>query len=348
MPPSLAQIIDKADWLCYGLDRDNLLLHFLQVDEQSMDAMVFLGHRGADAPVTVSYPIEQVFDAIRPTEPARTSRFILHTAFCCSTLLARCVDFPGAVRTLRELPVFSGLTPLRNRLRSENERDLWRRIVTVIDRLSSRPFAAGGTTFNKPSNVFLPSSSDFLEINEAARALVIHSDLPAFLISCSKKQSAGTRPWIDMYLALDPALTFAAKRGVDIKTLSAMELACLVWNVQMEILHGLADNSSRIRQVDSAAFLSAPLETVRRAHDWFGIAVADEERARLVAREMQRHAKQPGLLFDPARREAEKALVETHFGREIYSTIEWNRARFGDWEQVYRHSARRIVELGAE
>src|SRR5688500_16561204 len=77
MPPSLAQIIDKADWLCYGLDRDNLLLHFLQIDEPSMDAMVFLGHRDAGAPVTVSYPIEQVIDAVLPTQPARASRFIL-------------------------------------------------------------------------------------------------------------------------------------------------------------------------------------------------------------------------------------------------------------------------------
>jgi hypothetical protein len=347
MSPSLAQIIDKPDWLCYGLDRDKLLLHFLHVDEQSMDAMVFLGHRGAGAPVTVSYPIEQVFDAVRTIEFARESRFILHTAFCCSTLLARCIDFPGAVRTLRELPVFSGLTPLRNRLRSENKLDLWGRIVTVIDRLSSRPFAAGGTTVNKPSNVFLPSSSDFLEINEASRALVIHSDLPAFLVSCSKKKSAGTRPWIDMYAALDPNLAFAAERGIDIETASAMELACLVWNVQMEILHQLAGNASRIRQLDSAAFLSAPLETVRKAHGWFEIVVADEQRAGVVAREMQRHAKQPGLLFDPARREAEKTLVETHFGREIDSTIEWNRVLFGEWEQVYRHSTRRIAELGA-
>ena len=347
MPPSLAQIIDRADWLCYGLDRDNLLLHFLQIDEPSMEAMVFLGHRDAGAPVTVSYPIEQVIDAV-PTEPAQTSRFILHTAFCCSTLLARCIDFPGTVRTLRELPVFSGLTPLRNQLRSENGHDLWSRIVTVIDRLSSRPFAAGGTTINKPSNVFLPSASDFLEINGASKALVIHSDLPAFLVSCSKKQSAGTRPWIDMYVALDPDLAFAAERGVDINSASAMQLACLVWNIQMEILQRLADDSSRIRQLDSAAFLSAPLETVRKAHDWFGVKVADGERARVVAREMQRHAKQPGLPFDPARRAAEKALVETHFGHEIDRTIEWNRTRFGDWEEVYRHSARRIVELGAE
>ncbi|MEO5741434.1 MAG: hypothetical protein ABIS29_12645, partial [Vicinamibacterales bacterium] len=124
MPPSLDEVIEQPDWLCFGLDRDRLLLHFARMDEESIEAMVFLGQHKLDSFASVVFPVDEVLEQLPTATHAEGSRFILHTAFCCSTLLARCIDYPGSARTLRELPVFSGLAPLRLKLRAEGKLDL--------------------------------------------------------------------------------------------------------------------------------------------------------------------------------------------------------------------------------
>lgn len=338
MPPDLVEVLGQPDWVCFGLDRDRLLLHFARMDDASIEAMVFLGQRKLDSFATVAHSIDQVAAALPTVTHPDAPRFILHTAFCCSTLLARCIDFPGRVRTLRELPVLSGLAPLRMRLQGEGDAALWGRIVEIIDRLTSRPFVAGATTINKASNVFLPVAGDFLQRSADARALLIHSDLPGFLVSCVKKQSAGAGPWQAMLAALDPAGSSAAAHDIDVAQASPLELACTIWNEEMRILKSMRDQHARVRQVDAATFLAAPLATVRGAHAWFGVEVEDAARARIVEREMCRHAKQPDAAFDPTRRATEKALAERLFGVEIEQTLQWNDRRFAQWQQVYRDS----------
>ncbi len=345
MPPSLDEVIEQPDWICFGLDRDRLLLHFARMDEAAIEAMVFLGQLNLHSFASIDFPVEEVLERLPAATHAEGSRFILHTAFCCSTLLARCVDYPGKARTLRELPVLSGLAPLRLKLLTEGKPELWNSIVLAIDRLASRPFALGSVTLNKPSNVFLPAARDFLGRNSESRALVIHSDLPGFLVSCAKKQSAGVDPWLAMLVALDPDGSYAAGHSLDVARLAPMEIACVVWNLEMQLLRGMEGLSAQVTGIDAPAFLAAPLETVHRAQAWFGYDVPEAGRAATVDRELRRHAKQPDAAFDPARRESEKCLAERLFGAEMEKTLKWNRRRFGDWREVCRSAVESFPPL---
>lgn len=84
---------------------------------------------------------------------------ILHPAFACSTLLARCLDQRDGPRVLRELPVLSGL----GQARTQVDERTWRTLLDSVARLTARPFAPGRVCFNKPSNAFLPAAIDSLK-----------------------------------------------------------------------------------------------------------------------------------------------------------------------------------------
>lgn len=339
MTPDLDIVVRSPHWLCFGLDQRRMRLHFLEVDEATIEQAAFLDPRHLDASKTVAFPLARVRAALHSTDNAARpapSRYILHTAFCCSTLLARCMHVPGRTRSLRELPVFSDLARLRLHLGTARS-DEWSTVVDVVDRLTTRTFS-DVPAINKPSNVFLATAAEFLAARPDNRALLIHMDLPALLLSCLKKQ-AGSGPWQGMYAALDPAGNYAAGHGVDPATATPLQLACLLWHWQMQLLRGLgsAGLASRIRQVDANAFLESPLRTVRDGFQWFGLdAAVDEQACSAVVQEaLQRNAKRNEQAFTPEQRRREQALIATHFADAIARTVAWSDALFGTWQAAY-------------
>ena len=170
----------------------------------------------------MSYPLAEVIDVLRsilpevtssqdagicgalPTAPA-SQGLILHTAFCCSTLFAHCLHNPGVTRVLRELPLYSGMPRARAMLLERYDGPaIWNQLLEVAAALSHRRFADELATFNKPSNAFLGAAGDFLSTATAYRGVLLHGDLPAFLLSCAKKIDQGRGPWLAMLAGLNP------------------------------------------------------------------------------------------------------------------------------------------------
>lgn len=346
MVPSLAQIIEDPDWICFGLNPDDMSLHFAHVGEEAMEENVFLSHHRLESAPSASFTLSAVAETMVGTSIASAPRFVLHTAFCCSTLLARCLNAPGRVKALRELPVFSGLAPVREALLSRGDEAVWPLLVRITGQLASRPFSSGAAAINKPGNVFLPVSADFLRIHTSMRAVVIHSDLPSFLASCVKKQSAGVAPWLQMYAALDPNGSYCKGLGIDPASASALQLACVIWNLQMQLLLGLEGFRDRVVRIESTAFLAAPVNVVRNTQAWLGVNVDEETSASVIAHEMSRHSKKPELAYGPERRAAEASLVAQHFGADIEAAMRWNIGHFGQWQQHYEAFFKAIPALG--
>lgn len=351
MTPNLVDIVRSPNWLCFGLEQRSLMLHFLQVDECTIDQATFLDQRWLDASSTVAFPLADVRAALDAGDAgkhaATQSRFIVHTAFCCSTLLARCMQVPGRIRVLRELTIFSALAGLREQLHGSGNDQAWATVVDTVDRLTSRAFG-DAPTINKPSNVFLATSADFLAARAGNRAVLIHMDLPSFLMSCLKKSQAGAGPWQGMYAALDPTGSYARQRGIDVETAPPLQLAATLWHLQMSLLRAYqaAGVTSRVRQVDVGEFLAAPLETVRRGLDWFELGHRADEAtlAGIVAQTLQSNAKQTGQQFSPGQRRKEQALIRGHFRAPIAQAMAWSDERFGPWQDAYPSSIPRLLD----
>ncbi|HTO40148.1 MAG TPA: hypothetical protein VL026_04170, partial [Rhizomicrobium sp.] len=75
---------------------------FVQTNRETLSRQPFLDSRWDRSPLPrVDIPISTVIAATEH-RPRPQVNFIWHTAFCCSTLLSRCLDIPGANLALKE------------------------------------------------------------------------------------------------------------------------------------------------------------------------------------------------------------------------------------------------------
>ncbi|GAA4860451.1 hypothetical protein [Luteimonas vadosa] len=327
------QLIDDPHWLCFGFNPAQRRLYFLHASDGEMERAVFLDQGAFDVSRCVGIELEDVAAALAD-RPRALPGVILHPAFACSTLLARCLEQPGRSRVLRELPVFSGLAQARLQV----DACTWRLLLDCVATLTARPFPGHGLCFNKPSNVFLPAALDFLEAAPAGQAVLIDLGLPEFLLSCAKKAAAGPRPLLAMYLALDPTGAHAARHGVHLPTAPVLSLAGLVWHWQMQLLHRIArsGHSSRVRRLGVDAFLDAPVAASEAALAWLAQAPGIGIDPARIATLMQGDAKRPGQRLDAGLRktQAEEALARHR--QEIDAALEWCERTFGPWQRAYQ------------
>jgi hypothetical protein len=327
MSDTLQTILADPHWLCIGFQRERRELHFAYCDDARLDEAPFLDAPWIDFDSRRAFPLDAVAARLPPPDARPAPRFILHTSFCCSTLMARCLDVRGQVRVLRELTAFNGLA--RTRARDDLDEPAWEHLIDSIGWLASRAFEAANVTVNKPSNVMLGVAPMLLGAHPRARAIAMFSDLPAYLVSCAKK-GRGARPQLLAMLgATDPASRFASRFGLTPATLGPLELGAFAWHLHMDLLRALDD----VAVLDAGRFLSHPFAAVRAAQSRLGIEVDAQATRDRVEREMRRNAKQTAAAYDPARRAVEARLVQEQFRSPIEAALDWSGQRFGRWTE---------------
>lgn len=326
---ALTDIVADAQWLCVGFNPRERLLHFLNVEPRTIEDCVFLDQRVLDFTKTTTFALADVHARLPPESDRAPPALVLHTAFCCSTLLGRCLPLPHRAQVLRELTVFAGLPAAREQIDARG----WAMLVDCVAWLSSRRFADGARAINKPTNIVLPAAGELIATHSDARAVLIYSDLPGFLISNSKRAAAARPQLLAMYLALDPRADLAARQvpeGID--TLDHLQLAVLIWHFQMEVIAAL--DSGRLRALDAEAFLGAPESSVVAAQRWFDVAPDAAATRALLDIELKRHAKGGDIPFDADRRKHEEGIARHYFGAQVDAALRWSDARFGPWRDA--------------
>ncbi|MDX1515081.1 MAG: hypothetical protein R3174_15195, partial [Gammaproteobacteria bacterium] len=129
-------------------------------------------------------PFLETYERFRP-EP-RPVGFIFHTAFCCSTLLARCLQ------ELRDTLVLKEPVPLRVLSRhwfDPSTEDLCRRMGDLLAVLLSRRFAGEAVVVKATSfcNNIMP---ELMDMHEGNRAVFIYSDLEESVASFLKSPAS--------------------------------------------------------------------------------------------------------------------------------------------------------------
>ena len=250
--------------------------------------------------------------------------FIFHTAFCCSTLLARALDATPRVVALKEPLALMSLSAASLDAAFARERldDRLRRALALL----ARPWSEGGRVLIKPTNLVNRLLPRTLEVAPGARAVLLYSSLREFLVSCCKKlPQAETRiRWMANHLL--PGSPLAHALGVDpLQPFNFVEACVLTWYAQME-LFGIAlarDGGARLATLDMDVLLAEPARTVAHAARWLGLDASLDGLDARVAAEFSRHAKATDQPFDPAARAAEKARVLARYGQLIDQAEAW-------------------------
>lgn len=316
----VAPDLQSPDWLLAGVDAGGARFHFARVTRETYRRSAFLDHRIEPRPQEVASATAAEIDRLPHT--GQPAGYVLHTAFCCSTLLARCLDHPGRTLVLREPLVLSHLAGARR------ERQPWageaaRRALRLLDRAY-----AGERVLVKPSNFANALAPDLLTA-PGRRIVLLSCGLKAFLVSVLKKrEEAAAR--LDVFLAaaladgdLDARLEPGDWRGWPL-----LERAALWWHAQRHALEThRGEQSDRFLALTMERLLSEPREALGAVDAFLALGIgADALDATVEGGAFTRHAK-GGEAYGADRRAEEQARLEARHADVLEAALDAARRR---------------------
>lgn len=315
-------VIADGGWLVSGYDEIHDAVHFVRFSREDHRRITFLSDTEiGDAPEIVLARSECLAAAKALAPP--TPRFIFHSAFCCSTLLARAFDLPGTAMGIREPQILNHVVGLH--LRGGDPRQVAAALDIALW-LLGRPLASGEVNVIKPSNVINPMIPAIFAMRPDTRALLLYAPIEAFLGSVARKEVEG-RAWVrDLMWKLirqGQAERFKFTEE-DLYRQTDLQVAALGWLAQNALFADLAEkHGQQLRTLDSETLTHRPDESMAALRDLFEIDVDVEAAAAGPA--FREHSKHRGA-YGAAERAAEREKGLAIHAREVAMVLEWIRA----------------------
>ena len=319
-------LLHDPAWFLDRLDLRRGLGVFTRTSRATLAKTVFLDPRwdraGAEQRVA---PLAQIRDFQAPGPPPA---IIWHSAFCCSTLIADCLDAQGVSLALKEPMALVDL-------------DLARRqgVAGADDRLAAAALALLGRGFTSGERVVIKPSNGANALMAAAAGaggpmLMLYSSCRDFILSVvgGGPEIAGgevRRKFVRDLLA-DRVLAGRAGprwRPPDLCQMTDLQAAALLWHLQMAEFRAAAQalGPRRARSLDCEAFLAAPAQTLERLDRFFGLGLGQARIDAIVqGPKLSRYAKQPTESFDVAVRRKGLSEVEATLGPWLEALVAWS------------------------
>ena len=318
--PSAATIVGDPLWFADRYDPGHDAVHFRYLPRAVHRAATFLtdDYLPADTPVVVLARA----DAMAAMAPPAPVHFIFHSAYCCSTLLARAFDLPGVAMGLKEPVLLNDLVGWKTRGGTPQA------IAAVLDEgldLLARPFAAREAVVIKPSNVVNGMASAMLTVRPAARALLLHAPLRTYLASIAKKGMWG-RLWVRDLLVkqLADKMNWPGMTAPDYLGQTDLQVGAIGWLTQHALFARLAaKHPDRVRTLDSARLMADPAAAMAALGRLFGLAL--DVPAIVAGPAFTRHSKS-GDAFGAAARAGEERDAAALHADEIDKVAIWAEA----------------------
>jgi hypothetical protein len=320
----LAAVAGDALWLPHRYDESQDLIHFVRLTREGHRAVTFVTDEyiPADAPRLVLRGSE-VAAAAGPPAPLH---FIFHSAYCCSTVLARAVDIEGVSMGLKEPVILNDMVGWRRRGADP------RRLGAVLDSvltLLAQPFAPGEAVVVKPSNILNGLAPAMLGLRPRSNAVLLHAPLDEFLRSVARKGLWGRR-WVrELFIGqLRDGIVDLGLGEQHYLDLTDLQVAAAGWLAQQDVFARLVDKFglARVRTLDSATLMARPGEAMARLSDLFGLGLDGPAIDRILAGPAFTSHSKSSAGFSPADRLAEQRdAAETH-ADEIGKVVVWTEA----------------------
>lgn len=313
-------IVGDPAWFPDNVDFNRNTFGFVNTTREALSQQSFLDARWDRAPLArVDIPIPAVLSATEAQSRPKLN-FIWHTAFCCSTLIARCLDRAGENLALKEPQILILLAEAK-RAGSFAQRS---GACDAAFKLLARRHRPQESVLIKPTNAVNNL------IPEAARAtdgrmLFLYSDCKSFLISIAKKGEMG-RIFARKLFGL-----FAADGHAQAKwpmqtlfELSDLQIAALVWHMQIAEF-GKAREASRTAALDCDTFLANPRQTLARLSNFFDLSFTPAQLDAIASGPLlSQNAKDTTQSFSADRRATEARDIAKTYGSELDTVVEWS------------------------
>lgn len=323
----VAALAADPEWFPHRIDLAQGAMHFVRLTREDHRAAAFIDDQYiGDGRGRAAVPLAAIAHHALALAPS-TMHFVFHSAFCCSTLLARALDIDGKAMGLKEPLALADLTEAALASRSPER---FRASLQVLLALLARPFGPGEAVVAKPTNIANPLIGQMLSLRPDARALLLYSPLPDYLRSIAKKGLFG-RTWVRRLLAsllrmpeFDASFSEAERWEH-----SDLQVAALVWMQQQAQFARLLREQprGRLASLDSKSLLADPARTMAAVTRLFGLRVDETQLAAVAAGPIfASDSKRHDLAFDAAARAEEQQRTEAAHGEEIAMVVKWAEA----------------------
>jgi hypothetical protein len=299
---------------------------FIQVPRDLHRQCTFITDEYLPAALPAQAVLHDAGRAGEASDPA-TAHFVFHSAYCCSTMVARALDIPGVAMGLKEPQVLNDVLGWRRRGASEEE---VRAALDTALRLLARPFGAGEVNVIKPSNIFNPLAEHALSLVPGSKAVLLYAPIESYLQSIAKKGLWGRR-WVRQVLigTIGDGMLLSGFEDQNLLELTDLQVAALGWLSQHALFRRLSQQlgADRIMLQDSASLLADSGSTMQRIYDHFGLQ-PDERQfgAVMTGPAFTTHSKDASKAFGAEDRAAEQADMAKLHGEEIALVAQWTEA----------------------
>lgn len=332
-PEQIAAFLADPQNFLHGLNIQDGQFQFVRVSRQTLSNLPFLDTRTlgtAEKKTTLS--AAEVFQSLEEQNFRQTSQksnFLFHTSFCCSTMIARCLDAPGRNLSLKESYALLGLSSFRRLSPNFNPGGAeWQNLRDLTLFLLSRRFALGEQILFKPSNGANNILPEILDYPGTKRVVLLYSSLERFLVSIitsGKDREEYSKGILKIFLS---------DFGADLELhssdeFSPLQIGALIWGLQMRAFDKVADSGHRemLRTLDCDVFLQDPRGILSRLNKFYGLGFTSanlDDISRGPA--MKMHSKETGRTFSSEDRAKEKETVLAEHGTAIKDAVTWCRA----------------------
>jgi hypothetical protein len=317
----LENILAYGEWLTHRYDEDADCFHLRQLERSQHDSATFITDEYLG--VEKSPRVITRKDAVTGVSRTNVLHFILHSAFCASTMLARGFNLPGSSMGLKEPVLLNDIVGWRRRGAAP---------AAVAERLDhslhmlARPFKGDKTVIVKPSNVFNALAPLALTMRPASKAILLYAPLPVFLVSVARK-GLWCRLWCRELLEglITDGIVNMGFEPRDYFRQSDLQVAAVGWLAQQQLFAHMIDNfgPERIATLDSETLTLRPEPTLAAALRHFEMDVSPAQIAGHPA--FATHSKFGGD-FDVRNRAAEHQAAAEAYGDEIEKVLVWAQA----------------------
>jgi hypothetical protein len=332
----LALLLQDPRFFPLRIDWQERVIHFVNVTKHALTTAAFVDDRlpFRDKSVYTCNLDDVILHGYEIPRNPRAPAVILHTAFCCSTLLCRYLECVPTIFVLKEPYILMQLG-IAQRMR-QNKADKWLEIYRASIALINRSFDERQQTIIKVNDLSNSLWDVFLHEDPGTAILCLSLPVRAFLRAALKSQYR--RQWVKARLKhakRAPALKeFLAE--VDISQLPDAEACSLLWFCYLTLFRKCKEaDPSRVVMLSGEIVANKPEAAVLAASDCFGLGLRNEQIESMVSSSVgSQHSKVGARPYTSSMRLKEAAEVEKRLSGEIAKGCDYAQALMRQYDCV--------------
>jgi hypothetical protein len=325
----LQHLFASPEWHAFEMNLQRRTITFARLSPQEYEEYVFLGTELAEDRGVDLYELrldDVLLAAAGLPSVTKPIHYILHTAFCCSTLLARYFELLPECFVMKEPQLLAqmGLIP-------DESVATWHDMFSLSIRLLSRTYRPEQLPVIKahvPTNIL---GKELLRQNHLATIVFLINPMRDFLLSALKsRQRRGQIRFWNHYTAMQAAHRIPQLATVSPDELTDAEAAAYWWLVNRFLCSELSSGEYRARVlvVDGRQLTDSPERVLPGILELCGLPFDKGLLERLINHpSIHKHSKHPSMFYDAESRRQEMADLEFRYAREADKAMAWAALR---------------------